>query len=312
MGWRDLLQTKDETLVAPWVGGRSLQTFNRTWTIEGRLPREFGWYTFKLGARKATCQGPTEPSPDALQGTQKGYLVGDRFIPEGVGHLEPKLSKLVEQFDRVHLVEVGLDRFVRLSTGRFCENGPLIYRSQEFPAGPEEAVLQAFLDEAKTVDKVPGVAPALDLAFKVESWLRAEVERIRKEEQERREKEERRQKLIEQMGTGAGRRAMAQENFGEGAKAALAVGGAVYLDHRAAPRKGEMVVRFRLDGQRFEVVCNSQTLQILDAGICLTAHYDDPDFAGGTRGDTWFTLESLPGVIQEAQRRNHLVVFRHA
>jgi len=312
MGWRDLLQTNDETIVAPWVGGRSLQTFDRAWQIEGRLPREFGWYNFKLAARKATCLGPTEASTDALQGVQRGYLVGDRFIPEGAARVEPKLSKLVEQFDRVHLVEAGLDRFVRLSTGRFCENGPLIYRRQEFPAGPEEAVLQAFLDETKTVDKVPGVAPALDLAFKVESWLRTEVERIRREEQERREKEERRQKLIEQMGTGAGRRALAQENFGEGAKAALAVGGAVYLDHRAAPRRGEMVVRFRLDGQRFEVVCNSQTLQILDAGICLTAHYDDPDFAGGTKGDTFFTLESISGVLREAQRRNHLVVFRHA
>ena len=50
----------------------------------------------------------------------------------------------------------------------------------------------------------------------------------------------------------------------------------------------------------------------VDAGICLTAHYDDPDFESGTRGDTLFTLESLPPVIREANGDGVLVVFRHA
>lgn len=312
MGWRDLLQANDdETLVAPWVGGRSLRTFDRTWRIEGRQPSEFGWHTFRLSARKARWVEPAESPFGVLQGTLRGYLVGDRLIPEGTTRVEPELAKLVENYERVHLVEFGLDRFARIAAGRFCEDGPLVYENQEFPSGPEQEVTTAFLNEAKTVDDIVGVDPALDMAYRIESWRRVEAVRLRREEQERREKEERRQRLIEQVGTGAGRRQMAQEDFGEGAKAALLVGGATYLDHRRAPNPNEMVIRFRVDRRRFECVCCRHTLQIIDAGICLTAHYDDPNFQGGTRGDTWLTLESLPGVIREAQETGRLVAFRH-
>jgi hypothetical protein len=52
-------------------------------------------------------------------------------------------------------------------------------------------------------------------------------------------------------------------------------------------------------------------LRIIDSGICLTAHYDDPEFEAGTKGDGFFTLESLPSVIREAQRDGKLVVYRH-
>jgi hypothetical protein len=72
-----------------------------------------------------------------------------------------------------------------------------------------------------------------------------------------------------------------------------------------------MVLRFRFDGQRFECTCDRNTLQIVDAGICLTAEYSDDEFDVGTKGDTWLTLESLPAVIREAQSEGRLVVFRH-
>ena len=44
--------------------------------------------------------------------------------------------------------------------------------------------------------------------------------------------------------------------------------------------------------------------RLLDAGVCLDNHR-------GTKGDTFFTLESLPAVIGEAIRGNKLVVWRH-
>jgi hypothetical protein len=313
MAWRDLLQSDDETLVAPWVGGRSLRTYDRSWRIEGHLPRDFGWYSFEVMPRKVHCLSPVEPRSEALQRPTMGYLVGDRFVPDDSDRaVSPKLSEFVDSFERVRLIEPGLDRFVRVSVGRFCENGPLIYRGQEFPLGPEPEVLQAFLDQTSSVGHVSGVAPALDLSFRVESWIRRETERLRREELERRETEDRRRRLVEQLGTSVGRRALAQENFGEGARAALAVGGAIYLDHRDSTRVGEKVVRFSLNGQRFECVCNARSLRIIDSGICLTAEYDDADFEVGTRGDDYFTLESFPSVILEAQRLNHLVIFRHA
>jgi hypothetical protein len=97
---------------------------------------------------------------------------------------------------------------------------------------------------------------------------------------------------------------MALEDFGEAARAALAVGGATYLDHRPAYR-GEMAVRFRFIGRRFECTCDQRTLRIIDSGICLQDHDT------GDRGDHLLTLESLPGTIMQADREGKLVVFRH-
>lgn len=325
MGWRDLLQ-KDELLLYPWVGGRTIQRGGQIWSIKGQLPEEPGWHTFKLVHRTAflgtkeddeLARPYDEIPPGPLQDEVKGYLVGDRFIRDDAT-VDPNPRKIIENSERIHLVEDGLDKFVRVEAGRFYEGGPLIYAGMDMPLGPEEAVLSAFLDEKPTVDDIPHVTTALDAAFRMETFQRAEaerrrqeLERLRREEEERRALEERRQKLIEQLGDGAGRREMARTDFAEAAKAALAISGATFLDHRKAPRQNEMIVRFRFLNRRFECVCSTD-LRIIDAGICLTAHYDDEEFEEGTKGDTFFTLESLPSVIREADRDGKLVVFRHA
>jgi hypothetical protein len=246
----------------------------------------------------------------------RGYLVGDHIVPDGA-KVDPDLARIHAVAERVHFIEPGLDRFVRVLAGRIHEGGPLIYESMEMPIGPEDDVLQAYLDKKDSVDNVKGVPPALDAAFRMEVWQRteavkrrAENERLRLIEEERRRAEERRRDLVEKLGDAASRRQMARVDFGEAAKAALAVGGAVYLDHRDSYTRGEKVVRFRLLNRRFECVCDSN-LRITDSGICLTAEYDQGDFEQGTKGDTFFTLESLPSVILEADRLGKLVVFRH-
>jgi len=343
MGWKDLLQSSEtETMVSPWVGGRSLRTYTRQWQIDGRLPQEFGWHQFRLiGPRKANWAEPVERSMDIeLQQRVSGYLVGDRIVPDRVRVENPAV--LARHCERVHLIEPGLDRFVRIVAGRFWEDGPLIYDSQEFPLGPEDDVLKSYLDDETSVNHIPGVAPALDAAFRFETWQRAEARRRREEERRRREeeerqrlaeerrireeaeremrriqdeaeREERRRRMVEQLGDGAGRRAMAGQDFEEAATAALAVGNAVYLDHHQAHGRNEMVVRFRLNRRRFECVCDAQTLRIIDAGICLTNESDEELYGigPGESGGNLFTLESLPGVIREAEQAGQLVVFRH-
>lgn len=310
MGWKDLLQTGDETLVAPWVGGRSLRSGDRSWTLQGRTPPAPGWHTFKLENRKARWQGATDAPMGVLKDQVRGYLVGDRLVPDGV---RVDQSNLATSSERVHLIEPGLDRFVRVVAGRFYEEGPLIYEAPEFPLGPEDEVLEAFEDQKPNVNAVAGVPPALDMAFRLESFRREETERRRREEQERREREEqerlaaeRRQHLIETLGDGTTRRAHAAENFEEAARAALAIGGAQYLSHRESAHQGEMVVRYRMLDRRLECTCDRNTLRIIDSGICLTDH------ATGEQGDTFFTLESLPSVVREAERDGVLVVYRHA
>lgn len=316
MGWQDLLQKADEMVVVPWVGGRVLRTTDRVFNIEGKLPPEFGWHIFRVNGRKVRWEEPTTPPDGKLIQKVSGYLVGDRLVPDHI-RVDPDVTKIVACSEQVFLIDDGLDRFARIQAGRPFEDGPLVYEGPGMPLGPEDDVMKAFLDQEASVDKIRGVPPALDAAFRAETWQRAEaerrrieIERIRREEQERLEREEKRRQLFEKIGSAEGRRALAKVDFAEAARAALAVGDALYLDHRKSARKGEMVVRFRVDRRRFECTCDEATLRIVDAGICLTSHGDD-GWDYGEKGDTFFTLESLPSVIREAEREGKLVVFRH-
>lgn len=320
MGWRDHLQKEDETLVLPWLGGRELRSKDRVFHIQGRLPAEPGWNAFKIQGRNArlilgeeaqpflqNCELP----PGPLDFEVTGYLVGDRLVRDDAS-VDPDPRKIVEQSEPVFLVEEGLDRFVRVEAGRVFADGPLIYAGMEFPLGPEDEVTRAFQDRKASVSDIKGVVPALDAAFRMESWRRSETERLRAEaeerrrrEEEERRREEQRQQLVQQLGDGAGRRAMAAVDFDAAAKAALQVGGAEFLDSRQSRNRNEMVVTFRFHNRRFECTCDRYTMQIIDAGICLVNH------ATGEKGDTYFTLESFPAVIAQAERERRLVVWRH-
>lgn len=315
MGWKDLLQ-QDEFVVLPWTGGRRLQLSQRSWTVDGPLPPEFGWYQFKVVGRKATYIGPADSDTNVLKYPTKGYLIGDRLIEDGAS-VNFDIKDIVKHSFPVYLLEPGLDRFSRIQAGKLYEDGPLVFQNLEMPLGPEEEVLTAFLEHKPSVNDIPNVYPALDAAFRMETFQRAEaerrrleLERRRREEEERQAKEERRRKLVEQLGDAVGRREMARVDFQEAARAALATGGATYLDHRTSVNRNEMVVRFRFRNRRFECVCDKETLRITDAGICLRG-YDD-DYEVEEVGDTRFTLESLPSVIGEAIDTGVLHVFRHA
>lgn len=309
MGWQDLIQQPDELVGLPWTGGRTLCSLTRSWTIEGTLPKEFGWYSFEVNNRSARFLRSCEPVRELLRFEVRGYLVGDHVVPDGVA-IDPDPIKITRFSERAFLLDDGFDRFNRVVAGRIYKEGPLICKHQDFPLGPESEVLQAYLDHKDSVSDIKGVSPALDAAFRMERYQRieaakrrVELERLRREEEEKRQKEQRRAELVKQLGDGAGRRKMARVDFDSAARAALAVGGAEFLDAKRV-RAGEWAVKYRLDGARYEVICDEK-LQIIDSGICLTSHDT------GEKGDTYFTLESIPAVVREAIKTNKLVVYRH-
>ena len=312
MSWRDLLDQGGRSPAVPWLGGHKLRLGVREWDLMGFLPQEHGWYTFTLDGRRAADPLPAEPDMSNISSSVAvGFLVGDQLTTDGPFIYDR--SGVTFRGRTVHLIPEGLDRFTRVVAGNAYEGGPLVFRSQEMPLGPEDEVLAAFLDRAPSIDHIKNVTPALELAFRLECWVRDEAERVRRELAERRAREaaeraaaERRHELFKQLGDGAGRRAMARYDFAEAARAALAVGGAELLDARPGYEPGEKVVRYRLMGRRFECVCDEATLRIVDSGICLTSHDT------GVRYDDRFTLESLPPVIVEAERQGKLVIYRHA
>jgi hypothetical protein len=312
MGWKDMLNMSEKR-VLPWAGTSSLRVREQIWELTGPRPPEAGWWPWDCkGNRRASwdvCSepGPVDADPSVLGFVVKGYVVGDRLVVDG-STVNPDPLKICEQAEPVRLLDGDLPRFARVAAGRLYEGGQLFYRGIEFPLGPEDEMLSAFLD-GTDVSKIKGVTPPLDAAFRMEVFQReetrkrrAEAERRRLEEEEKLRKESQRRQLVEQLGDGAGRRRMAIVDFGEAARAALAVGNGVYLDHRKSIYGDEHVVTFRLLGRRFECTCDSR-LHIIDAGICLKSD--------GIIGDTLFTLESLPSVIKEAIDRDVLVVFRH-
>jgi len=312
MSWEDLLDERSEQ-VLPWFGSRYVHSAERTWKIRGPQPREHGWYHFDTGGGR-TCtflgDGELDPSYEEGHPVLRGYLVGNRIIPE-TSRVVLDPNKLVDQTQLVQCVEPGLERFVRARVV-MDRSENLVYVGQEFPQGPESDVLLAYQDRLDSISHVFGVTPSLDLAFR---WLnfqrgraeerRRELERIRAEEERKREQEERVRQAMRSAGTAAGRRALATQDFEGAARAALQVSGAELLDVRDSYERGEKVVQYRFRQQRFECVVNQRTLQIIDSGVCLT------DESTGEKGDTWLTLESLPGVVGEAIDQDVLVIYRH-
>jgi len=314
MSWKDLLDSGSER-VFPWYGFRRIHDAQRTWTISGSLPPEHGWFLFDVGGGRDATLKSREPQPADLhwagnQPRARGYLVGDRFIPDNA-RVDPDPAKLVQQTLPVHCCEGGLERFARISAAR-DRDGLLVYVGQEFPEGADAEAIKAYQDRVESLDHIAGVTPALDLAFRWTTYQRKqaeerrrELERLREEERVRQEREERIREAMRSAGTAAGRRVLATHDFETAAREALRVSGAELLDTRQSFNKNEMVVQYRFQQRRLECVVERRTLRVVDAGVCLTDHDT------GVKGDTFFTLESLPGVIGEAMRLGKLVVWRH-
>jgi hypothetical protein len=314
MSWKDLLDSGSER-VLPWFGFKRVHDAERSWTLLKPLPPEHGWFRFSVtGGRGAVLASPELQEIDpAWLGWRKGfvgYLVGDRFISD-YARVDPDPAKLIDQTTVTYCVEPGLERFARVVVVEDRE-GHLVYLRQEFPIGPEVEVTKAYQDRAESVSNVPGVTPALDLAFRFLSHNRLTQEKhrealrkLQEEEARKLAEKERVEKLMKDAGSAVGRRALAAHDFDTAAREALRVSGAELLDARPSRNKNEMVVQYRFEKRRFECVVNRLTLRVIDAGVCLTDH------DSGVKGDTWLTLESIPGVIAEAMRRQKLVIWRH-
>lgn len=307
MTWRDLIEEQAHGYhVFPWLGGPKVHRKGRTWYIKGRRPREHGWYLFEVTGRTAKlCERAAKPSDFAEGKTvTQGLLVGDRFVPSKA-RVDPDPGKLIEQTTPVSLVEPGLDHFVPVLV--VMENGyeSAIFDTALFDTQATVAVRTAYLDRRPDVADIKDVPPALDLAFRFSTRQRALVEHARAEVERLHKEEEHRAEILRTTGTGAGRRELARTDFEEAARAALRVAGAELIDVRPAYGTNEMAVRYRIEERRLECTCDRYTLRVIDAGVCLQDHRT------GEKGDTRFTLESLPGVVREAIREHKLVVWRH-
>lgn len=273
MDYTQFLQKSDEVLRLPYFEGKTACDDKLTYRLRETLPP--GWYQFQKTGRYLSVEERIEPELDRWKLQRvTGYAMGRRMIGND---FQGRLFGLPPGTD--------LEKFTPVAARKWFD-GHLIYDGTEFESEGDLQVREAF-EEERSIDQIKGVTPALAHTFMLESTQRAlawEAERRAREAQARQER--------------AAEMARWQETLEGRISLALSHTGAELIGWR---RNGERqaVVRYRLGRQRFECIIDTESLQILDAGICLSG------------ADEELNLSSLPSAVQEAIQSGQLHVFRH-
>lgn len=300
--YRRFLGRKDE-LVLAYFGGGTVIAADRGLRVAQQVAP--GWWRFSVAGRVATPVEKLDPPEDVLAA-----------LPATLGHWTGARLVHAEAAEPVaFLPEDEISRFAPCRARRWY-SGDLVFERVELEEEVEETVRQAFQDrrELSAVKGVPGtlraafalavlaevsarthvpVAPLevwRDLTDVAEGgWQRAAevVERLRRERL-------RVQTVIERPGVPV----PLPEEPRARASAVLAASGATLLDCRGLA--GQMLeVTYRFMGERLQAIVQADTLQVLDAGICLSGH------------DREISLASLPSVVREGAETGQLVITCH-
>jgi hypothetical protein len=273
MDYTQFLQKPDEVLRLPYFGRKSVCDEKLTYRLRDTL--QPGWYQFKKSGRYLTVENAILPELDAWKLPRVvGYLFRGRLISNDS---QDRLFGLPTEED--------LPKFCPV-TARKWFDGHILYAGQEFETEAETKVREAF-EEERSIDCVKGVTPALAHVFVLESTQR---ELAREAERRAREEVERQKQAVEL--------ARWQETLEGRISLALSHTGAELVNWRRNGQR-QAVVRYRVAGRRFECVIDTESLQIMDAGICLS----------GT--DEELNLSSLPSAVREAIESGQLHVFRN-
>lgn len=300
-----------ELIVLPHFGGLTLEAKERRLRL--RQGCEPGWWRFRVEGRYAEALEPAEPEGLELLPVVRGHYIPGRLVQEGA-NAEP-LWFLPEE----------PPRFAFLRARRW-PTGALIYDSPELEGDVEEQARQLYQDH-RDLTGLSGVPSSLRAAFlytalfdeaearslvvsilelrralsltdaeRTRFWTHLSAERARAQ----REQQQQAQLSLARARADAIQAARLRGGRSERdeVQAALEKSGAQLLDLRTL-QDHQLEVIFRVDGERFQAVVWADTLQVLDAGICLSGH------------DAALTLESLPGVIREAIQDDVLVITRH-
>lgn len=314
---------KTDTVLAPWLGGPSIDAPGRRLKLSS-LPATPGWYRFELKGRIATAKEPAEAPDLTALPRVRGFLWRNRLVTDNA-RTEP-----------INLMpEEEPPRFSPIVTRRW-HGDALLFDSVEFESEAEGAVREALATGAplNTLKSIPAplrAAYAYVLAEQTArrlgvpvaaSELRGHITRIadggaaqaeavireliaEREQTEREmaelraritaaqlraEVEQARQKRIEER-----QREAPEDRVWQ----ALEKAGARFESARHV-RHNELEVMFAFMGERFIALVDEYTLQVLDSGICL----------GHPPADKMITLDSLPAVIKEAIDTDRLVILR--
>lgn len=273
MDYTQFLQKPGEVLRLPCFGGKSVCDDKLTYRLRDTL--QPGWYQFRKSGRYLVVENPIAPELDAWQLSRVlGYVFRGRLVSN---ECQARLFGLPSDED--------LPKFIPVSARKWFD-GHLLFDVQEFETEVETKVREAF-EEEHSIDDIRGVTPALAHVFVLESTQRE----LAREAQRRAREEVERQRRAAEL-------ARWQETLEGRISLALSHTGAELVNWRRNGQR-QAVVRYRVGGRRFECVIDTESLQIMDAGICLS----------GT--DEELNLSSLPSAVREAIESGQLHVFRN-
>lgn len=272
MDYRQFLQKPDEVLRLPYFTGKTVCDDKLTYRLRETL--QPGWYQFRKSGRYLTVEEPITRELDRWKLQRlAGYVFNARLI---ANDFQAPLFGLPTDED--------LPEFTPVSARKWFD-GHMLYEGVAFETEVEAKVREAF-EEEHSIDAIKGVTPALAHVFVLESTQRALA---REAEQRAREEIERRKQAAEL--------ARWQETLEGRISLALSHTGARLVNWRRNGQR-QAVVRYRVGGRRFECIIDTESLQIVDAGICLSG------------ADEELNLSSLPSAVREAIESGQLHVFR--
>ena len=256
----------------------------RTWRIRDKNLRA-GWYRFRSAGRGLEVVEEIESELEVwvergVKGPFPGYHALGRFVSND---RQERFFGLPRDQD--------IERFSPVLAWEWFD-GHLLFGGVEFETEAEGQVRDAFENE-NSITEIKGVTPALANAFLLETTtrqLRIEAALRREEEKLIRQQEAELEIRREEIRT-------VEASFESRLILALSHTGAALVDWRRSG-SGMVTVIYRVGGQRFECVVDGNSLNIVDAGICLDG------------SDRELNLSSLPSAVQEAIETGQLHVFR--
>ena len=302
--YRALLGRVEERAL-PWLEGDSVDAPERRLRLTAR-PARAGWWRFRIEGRRATPIEEAERPEEAWGRLARlsGHLLGGRLVLPGA-EVEPLWL----------LPEEEPPRLAPCRARRWA-SGDLLFDELLFESEAEEGARRA-LEDGRGLASLSGVPATLRAAF---GYAVAEAAAARIGA--RVSPLEVRGRCLELAEGGSARageviaalvaerqRAEARRTLPRRPVAApveagpqrigevLENVGARLLGVRRLGQ-GLLEVRWRFLGGRFVSLVRADTLQVVDAGICLAG------------ADHLVTLESLPGVIREATEEGSLVMTR--
>jgi hypothetical protein len=280
----------------PYFGGPYVEAPDRRLRLAGSRPAP-GFWRFDVRGRAAHAVAPADPPDLSGLPAVRGYAV----VPGGYLVHERAERFALQPADEPLPFAPVVGR--RWPTGELLDGGP------DFETGVEDQVRERFTGRG-TLAGLSGVPAALRAAFAyavllrvadearlpvVPSEARAEVAAIADGGYEA--------ALLVLTGIISARAAEPRAPAAharpsdERVDTAVEERAAAALDASRAALRGTrrlaggiLEVRYDLDGERFVSLVDSDTLRVVDAGICLNGH------------DDRLTLESLPGVVRQAMR----------